>query len=64
MYSCWPSASFWPILASGHDNYFHFAKEVYLIENPTACIKLVDNKKSILGSPAYQGYFIPIVMIK
>ena len=40
------------------------AADVYLIENPVACIKLGDNKKSILGSPAYQGYFIAILMIK
>ena len=26
-------------------------------ENPAACIKLGDNKKSILGLPAYQGHF-------
>ena len=60
----WPSAPFWPLLASGHDTYFPFVKNVYLIENPAACIKLGDNKKSILGSPAYQGYFIAILMIK
>ena len=35
-----------------------------MIENPAACIKLGDNKKSILGSPAYQGYFIAILMTK
>ena len=28
------------------------------------CIKLGDSKKSILGSPTYQGYFIAILMIK
>ena len=28
-----------------------------MIENPVACIKLGDNKRSILGSPAYQGNF-------
>ena len=60
----WPSAPFWPLLASGQDTYFPFVKDVYLIENPAACIKLGDNKKSILGSPAYQGYFIAILMIK
>ena len=60
----WPSAPFWPLLSpSGHDTYFHFVKDVYLIENPAACIKLADNKKSILGSPTYQGYFIAILMI-
>ena len=56
----WPSAPFWPLLASGHDTYFPFVKDVYMIENPVACIKLGDNKISILGSPAYQGYFIAI----
>ena len=60
----WPSAPFWPLLASGQDTYFPFVKDVYLIENPAACIKLGDNKKSILGSPVYQGYFIVILMIK
>ena len=60
----WSSAPFWPLLASGHDTYFPFVKDVYLIENLAACIKLGDNKKSILGSPAYQGYFIAILMIK
>ena len=60
----WPSAPFWPLLASGHDTHFPFVKDVYMIENPAACIKLGDSKKSILGSPAYQGYFITILMIK
>ena len=60
----WPLAPFWSLLASGHDTYFPFVKDVYLIENPAACIKLGDNKKSILGSCAYQGYFIAILMIK
>ena len=60
----WPSAPFWPLLASAQDTYFPFVKDVYLIENPAACIKLRDNKKSILGSPAYQSYFIAILMIK
>ena len=49
----WPSAPIWPLLASGHDTYFPFVKDVYLIENAATCIKLGDNKKSILGSPAY-----------
>ena len=60
----WPSAPFQPLLASGHDTYFPFVKDAYLIENPVTCIKLGDNKKSILVSPAYQGYFIAILMIK
>ena len=60
----WSSAPFWPLLASGHDTYFPFVKDVYLIENQAACIKLGDNKKSILGSSVYQGYFIAILMIK
>ena len=60
----WPSVPFWPLLASGHDTYFPFVKDVPLIENPAACMKLGDNKKSILGSLAYQGYFIAILMIK
>ena len=59
-----PSAPFWPFPASGHDTYFPFVKDVYLIENPATYIKLGDNKKSILGSPTYQGYFITILMIK
>ena len=46
---CWPSAPFWPLLASGHNTYFPFVKYVYLTGNPAACIKLGDNKKSILG---------------
>ena len=41
----WPSAPFWPLLASGQDTYFPFVKDVYLIENPATCIKLGDNKK-------------------
>ena len=45
----WPSAPFWPLRASGHDIYFPFVKDVYLIENPATCIKLGDNKKLILG---------------
>ena len=44
--------------------FFPFVKDNYMIENPAACIKLGDNKRSILGSPAYQGYFIAILMIK
>ena len=60
----WPQAPFWPLLASGHDTYFPFVKNVYWIENPVACIKSGDNKKSILGSPACQGYFIAILIIK
>ena len=60
----WPSAPFWPLLASGDNTYFPFVKHVYLIENPATCIKLGDSKKSILGSPTYQGYFIAILMIK
>ena len=60
----WSLAPFWSLLASGHDTYFPFVKDVYLIENPAACIKLGDNKKSILGSPAYQGYFMAILIIK
>ena len=60
----WPSAPFWPLLASGHDTYFPFVKDVYMIENPVAYIKLGDNKRSILGLPTYQGYFIAILMIK
>ena len=35
-----------------------------MTESPAACIKLGDNKRSILGSPAYQGHFIAILMIK
>ena len=35
-----------------------------MIENPPACIKLGDKKRSILGSPVYQGYFITILMRK
>ena len=64
IYPYWPSAPFWPLLASGHDTYFPFVKDVYMIENPVVCIKLGDSKRSILGSPAYQGYFIAILMIK
>ena len=64
IYPYWPSTPFWPLLASGHNTYFPFVKDVYLIDNPAACIKLGDNKKSILGSPAYQGYLIAILMIK
>ena len=60
----WLSAPFWPLLASGQDTYFPFVKDLYLIENPATCIKLGDNKKSILSSPAYQGYFITILMVK
>ena len=60
----WPQAPFWPLLASGHDTYFPFVKDVHLTENPAACIKLGNNEKSILGSPAYQGYFIAILMMK
>ena len=30
----WHSAPFWPLLASGHDAYYPFAKDVYLIETP------------------------------
>ena len=60
----WPSAPFLSLIASGHHTYFPFLKDAYLIENPAACIKLGDNKKSILGSPAFQGYFIAILMIK
>ena len=60
----WTSAPFWPLLASGQDMYFPFVKDVCLIENPATRIKLGDNKKSILGSPAYQGYFIATLMIK
>ena len=60
----WPSIPFWPLLASGHDTYFPFVKDVYMIENPVPCRKVGDNKRSILGSPAYQGYFIAILMIK
>ena len=60
----WPSAPFWPLLASGHDTYFPFVKEVYMTKNPVTCINLGDNKRSILGSPTYQGYFIAILMIK
>ena len=41
----WPSAPFWPLLASGHYTYFPFVKDVYMIENPVACIKLGDNKR-------------------
>ena len=55
---------FWLLLASSHETYFPFVKDVYLKENQTKCIKLGDNKKSILGSLAYQGYFIAILMIK
>ena len=36
-----------------HATYFPFVKDIYLIENPALCIKLGDNKKSSLGSPAY-----------
>ena len=64
IYPYWSSAPFWPLLASGHDTYFPFVKNVYWIENPVACIKSGDNKKSILGSPACQGYFIAILIIK
>ena len=60
----WPLAPFWPLLASSHDTYFPFVKDVSMIENLAACIKLEDNKRSILGSPAYQGYFIATLMIK
>ena len=60
----WPSASFWSLLASGHDTYFPFIKVVYLIQNPAAHIKLGDNKKSIFGSSSYEGYFFAILMIK
>ena len=59
-----PSAPFWPWLTSGHDTYFPFVKDISLIKNPAACIKLEDNKKSILGSHVYQGSFIAILMIK
>ena len=45
IYPYWPSAPFWSLLASGQDTYFSFVKDVYLIENPAACIKLGDNKK-------------------
>ena len=45
IYPYWPSAPFWSLLASGQDTYFPFVKDVYLIENPAACIKLGDNKK-------------------
>ena len=64
IYPYWPSAPFWPLLPSGHDTYFPFVKDVYMIENPVAYIKLGDNKRSILGLPTYQGYFIAILMIK
>ena len=47
----WPSPPFWFLLASGHDTYLPFVKDVYMIENLVACIKLGDNKRSILGSP-------------
>ena len=60
----WPSAPFWRLLASGQDTYFPFVKGAYLIKYPATCIKLGDNKKSILGSPAYQGHFIAILIIK
>ena len=60
----WPSTPFWPLLASDHDTYFPFIKDVYLIKNSATCIKLGDNKKSILGSPAYQGYFVTVLIIK
>ena len=40
----WSSAPFWPLLASGHDTYFPFVKDVYLIENPATCIKLGETK--------------------
>ena len=59
----WPSGPFWLLLASGHVTCFPFVKDVYLIENPATCVKLGDTKKSVLGSPAYQGYFITILMI-
>ena len=62
--SYWHSAPFWFLLPSLYDAYFPFVKDIYLIENPAACIKVGDNKKPILGSPAYQGYFIAILMIK
>ena len=60
----WPSPPFWPWLTSGHDTYFSFVKNISLIKNLAACIKLGDNKKSILGSRVYQGCFIAILMIK
>ena len=60
----WPSARFWHLLTSGHDTYFPFVKDIHMIKNPAACIKLGDNKKSILGSPACQGCFIAVLMIK
>ena len=45
-----------------NDTYSAFVKDVHLIENPAACIKLGNNKKSILGSSTYQGYFIAILI--
>ena len=59
-----PSVSFWPLPASGQETYFPFVKDVYLIENSATSIKLGDNKKSVLDSPVYQGYFIATLMIK
>ena len=50
------------LVASGHDTYSAFVKDFYLIENPAACIKLGNSKKSILGSSTYQGYFIAILI--
>ena len=60
----WRLVPFWSLLASGHDTYFPLVMDVYLTENPPSCIKLGNNKKSILSSPANQGYFIAILMIK
>ena len=52
IYAHWPSSSFLRFLSSGHDTYFPFVKDVYLIENPVMCIKLGDKNKSVSDSPA------------
>ena len=52
----WPSAAYWPLIATSKANFLPFVIDYRIFDNPSQCFSLGNNKKSLIGLSIYQLY--------
>lgn len=56
----WPSAAFWPLLVASNSKFLPFVIDYRIFKDPSQCLKLGNNKKSIIGSTKFKGSLLAI----